>query len=132
MEVLFMTMEHTTIWKDRKHFMWFPFSFTKYEVKNDRLYEQEGLFNTHYDEVLLYRIVDLCLTRSFAQKIFGTGTIILYTKADSDKEIYLKNIKNPIQVKELLSKTIEEVRDNRKVVGKEFFNSNDIDDDMDM
>lgn len=127
-----MTMEHTTIWKDRKHFMWFPFSFTKYEVKNDRLYEQEGLFNTHYDEVLLYRIVDLCLTRSFAQKIFGTGTIILYTKADSDKEIYLKNIKNPIQVKELLSKTIEEVRDNRKVVGKEFFNSNDIDDDMDM
>ena len=132
MEVLFMTMEHTTIWKDRKHFMWFPFSFTKYEVKNDRLYEQEGLFNTHYDEVLLYRIVDLCLTRSFAQKIFGTGTIILYTKADSDKEIYLKNIKNPIQVKELLSKTIEEVRDNRKLVGKEFFNSNDIDDDMDM
>ena len=127
-----MTMEHTTIWKDRKHFMWFPFSFTKYEVKNDRLYEQEGLFNTHYDEVLLYRIVDLCLTRSFAQKIFGTGTIILCTKADSDKEIYLKNIKNPIQVKELLSKTIEEVRDNRKVVGKEFFNSNDIDDDMDM
>ncbi len=127
-----MTMEHTTIWKDRKHFMWFPFSFTKYEVKNDRLYEQEGLFNTHYDEVLLYRIVDLCLTRSFAQKIFGTGTIILYTKADSDKEIYLKNIKNPIQVKELLSKTIEEVRDNRKLVGKEFFNSNDIDDDMDM
>ena len=125
-----MTMEHTTIWKDRKHFMWFPFSFTKYEVKNDRLYEQEGLFNTHYDEVLLYRIVDLCLTRSFAQKIFGTGTIILYTKADSDKEIYLKNIKNPIQVKELLSKTIEEVRDNRKLVGKEFFNSNDIDDDM--
>ena len=127
-----MTMEHTTIWKDRKHFMWFPFSFTKYEVKNDRLYEQEGLFNTHYDEVLLYRIVDLCLTRSFAQKIFGTGTIILYTKADSDKEIYLKNIKNPIQVKELLSKTIEEVRDNRKLVGREFFNSNDIDDDMDM
>ncbi len=72
-----MTTERTTIWKDRKHFMWFPFSFTTYEVRNDRLYEQQGLFTTHYDEVLLYRVVDLCLTRSFSQKIFGTGTITL-------------------------------------------------------
>ena len=126
-----MTTERTTIWKDRKHFMWFPFSFTTYEVRNDRLYEQQGLFTTHYDEVLLYRVVDLCLTRSFSQKIFGTGTITLYTKADSDKEIYLRNIKNPLEVKELLSKTIEKIRDDRKVIGKEFFNNNEITDDLD-
>lgn len=29
------------VWKDRKHWMWFPFSFTKYRVENDRLYVKE-------------------------------------------------------------------------------------------
>ena len=48
-----------TVWKDRKHFMWFPFSFTTYELRNDRLYEERGFFSTSSDELLLYRVVDL-------------------------------------------------------------------------
>ena len=120
------------IWQDRKHFMWFPFSFTKYEIKNERLYQETGLISTHYDELLLYRVTDLCLKRSLAQKIFGIGTIVLYTKADSDKEVLLKNIKNPKEVKDLVSKLVEEARNRKKVVGKEFFNNDiEIDDDYD-
>lgn len=123
-------MNNNTVWKDRKHFMWFPISFTKYEIKNERLYQETGLFNTHYDELLLYRITDLCLKRSLAQKIFGTGTIVLSTKADSDKEVLLKNVKNPKEVKDLISHLVEEARDRKKVVGKEFFDdsSDDLDD----
>ena len=123
-------MNNNTVWKDRKHFMWFPISFTKYEIKNERLYQETGLFNTHYDELLLYRITDLCLKRSLAQKIFGTGTIVLSTKADSDKEVLLKNEKNPKEVKDLISHLVEEARDRKKVVGKEFFDdsSDDLDD----
>ncbi len=123
-------MNNNTVWKDRKHFMWFPISFTKYEIKNERLYQETGLFNTHYDELLLYRITDLCLKRSLAQKIFGTGTIVLSTKADSDKEVLLKNVKNPKEVKDLISHLVEEARDRKKVIGKEFFDdsSDDLDD----
>lgn len=120
--------EDMILWKDRKHFAWFPFSFTKYYVKNERLYEEKGLLSTHYDEVLLYRIIDLCLERTLTQKIFGTGTIILYCKLNSDNKIYLKNIKNPIQVKGLLSQIIEESRQKKNVVGKEFYqNSRNMD-----
>lgn len=126
-------MNNNTVWKDRKHFMWFPISFIKYEIKNERLYQETGLFNTHYDELLLYRITDLCLKRSLAQKIFGTGTIILSTKADSDKEVLLKNIKNPKKVKDLISRLVEEARDRKKIVGKEFFNDTiDDSDDFDI
>jgi len=123
-------MNNNTVWKDRKHFMWFPISFTKYEIKNERLYQETGLFNTHYDELLLYRITDLCLKRSLAQKIFGTGTIVLSNKADSDKEVLLKNVKNPKEVKDLISHLVEEARDRKKVIGKEFFDdsSDDLDD----
>ena len=117
-------MENKIIWQDRKHFMWFPISFTKYEIKNDRLYQETGLFSTHYDELLLYRITDLCLRRNLSQKIFGTGTVILYTKADSEREIHLKNIKNAREVKDLISKLVEDARDKKKVAGKEFFDEN--------
>ena len=107
-------------WRDRKHFMWFPWSFTKYEVRNGRLYVESGLLKTDFDETLLYRIVDIKLTRTLAQKIFGTGTITLYTRVDVSKNIELKNIKNPVEVKEYLSDLVEGVRNDKKVVGKEF------------
>ncbi len=107
-------------WRDRKHWLWFPWTFTKYEVRNGRLYIQQGFFKTDYDETLLYRIVDIKLTRTFFQKIFGTGTVALYTRVDSNKHILLENVKNPVEVKEYLSDMIESIRNEKKVVGKEF------------
>lgn len=115
------TASSGSIWKDRKHFMWFPFSFTKYEVRDDRLFIQKGLLSTSFDETLLYRITDLKLTRSLGQKIFGTGTLELCTKVDHDKHISLVNIKKPLEVKKLLSDTVEEARDRKNVIGKEFY-----------
>ena len=48
----------------------------------------------------------------------------MYTKADSEREIHLKNIKNAREVKGLISKLVEDARDKKKVVGKEFFDEN--------
>lgn len=119
----------TVQWKDRKHWMWFPFSFTKYALKNDRLYTDTGFFNTHYDELLLYRVTDICLNRTLWQKLFGTGTITLSTRIDTNKEILLVNIKNPLQVKEILSDAIEKARDSRDLVRKDFFGAGGLDED---
>lgn len=107
-------------WRDRKHWMWFPWTFTKYEVRNGRLYIQTGLFKTNFDETLLYRIVDIRLTRTLLQKIFGTGTVSLFTRVDVNREIKLENVKNPVEVKEYISDLVESIRDEKKVVGKEF------------
>ena len=108
-------------WRDRKHHLWFPFSFTIYEVRNERLYVQRGLFSTSFDETLLYRVTDLRLTRTLGQKIFGTGTIAVYTKVDTAREILLENIKHSKEVKAYLSELIETIRDQKNVVGKEFY-----------
>lgn len=53
-------------------------------------------------------------TKNISSKIFGTGTVILYTKADSSKEVHLKNIKNAHDVKSLISNLVEEARDKNK------------------
>lgn len=111
------------VWHDRKHWMWFPFSFTKYAMDDERLYCDKGLFKTVSDETLLYRIIDLRLVRSLGQKIFGTGTLILCTRGDSEPDVYLVNIKSPKQVKDYLSKKVEEARRSKNVVGTEFYTS---------
>lgn len=110
-------------WKDRKHWAWFPFSFTVYSIVDDRLNITRGFFSKVYDETLLYRISDITLRRSFAQRIFGTGTIVLNTLVDHDKIIELKNIKNSVETRHLLSHLIEESRRAKNVVGKEFYSS---------
>ncbi len=123
------------LWKDRKHWLWFPFSFTKYQVTKDHLYIQSGLLNTTYDETLLYRVVDVGMKRSLGQKICGTGTVLIHSRVDTQKCIELKNIKNCHQVNRLISDLVEQVRNEKNVVGKEFYGvmgSCDEHGDMDM
>ncbi len=127
-------MTDNYLWKDKKHHLWFPISFTTYYIEDDRLMIKQGFLNTTLDETLLYRIVDLTFRQTLAGKLFGTGNIILKTKVDATPEITLQNIKKPMEVRRLLSQAIEECRQSRNVVGKEFYGSSghehiDVDDD---
>ena len=117
-----MAAENTNIlWSARKHHLWFPISFTSYYIEDDRLMIKKGLLNTTLDETLLYRIVDITFQQTLAGKIFGTGNVILRTKADASGEIVLENIAKPLEVRKMLSKMVEESRDKRNIVGKEFY-----------
>lgn len=111
------------LWKDRKHHLWFPISFTSYFIENDRLMIKTGFLSTQMEETLLYRIVDLTCRQSLWGKLFGTGDVILKTKVDTTPEIVLKNIGNPFHVRTLISDAVEESRQKRNVVGKEFYGS---------
>lgn len=123
--------DDTTLWKDRKHHLWFPISFTSYYIENDRLMIKTGFLTTQIEETLLYRIVDLTCRQSLAGKLFGTGDIILKTKVDTTPEIILKNISDPFGVRKLISEAVEGSRQKRNVVGKEFYGSGHAHVDMD-
>ena len=114
-------MSDNLIWEDRKHFMWFPWSFTKYYIENERLMIEAGLLKTTLDETLLYRIVDVTMVQTLAGKIFGTGDLIVKTKVDSNPEITLKNISEPKKVRAMLSEMVEDCRQRKTVVGREFY-----------
>lgn len=119
-------MENDTvqiIWQDRKHYLWFPISFTKYVVKNNRLLIQKGLLNSQLDETLLYRIVDLTMNQSLLGKLFGTGDITITSRVDTEAVIVLESIKNPMAVYSTLSEAVEACRKSQNVVGKEFYGS---------
>ena len=127
----------TVIWKDRKHILWFPFSFEKYRVANGRIYCQHGLVNQREHECLLYRILDISLKRSLLNLMCGTGTVVMRTTDDSDPDLVLKNIKRSHEVKDMLSDLIEKDRIRRGVTGREiiangpFTDGEDFDGDFD-
>ena len=109
------------VWKDRKRTLFgLPLSFTIYRLTEDRLFMQSGLFNLNEEEVRLYRIMDITLKRSFGQRIFNLGTIHCCSSDKTSPEFDIKSIKNPVQVKEMLSRMIEEERDKKKISGREY------------
>ena len=115
-----------TVWKDRKRTIFgLPWTFTKYSLSEDRLFIETGLFKYAQDEVRLYRILDLQLTRSFSQRLFGLGTIKVSSSDQSLKNFEIKNIKNSMEVKETLSRLVEEQRDSKRVINREIMVGDD-------
>lgn len=128
------------LWYDRKRtFLGLPWSFTKYAFSEDRFFVEKGFFTTTFDEVRLYRILDLKLTQTLGQKMFGVGTITVFSSDKAQGEFEIKNVKKPRIVKEELSNQIEKQRDAKRVVNREMmggpdapdFDDNNFDDDVD-
>ena len=98
----------TYIWQDRKRtFLGLPLSFTKYMLTEDRLFVEKGFLNSVLDEENLYRVRDVRVARSLGQRIFGLGTVTVFSPND---EIKLESIKDPIEVKEEIVRLVEEAR----------------------
>lgn len=120
------------IWKDRKRFMGMPISFTRYALSEDRLFFSVGLLSVKDEETLLYRIRDISVSRNLWQRIFGVGTITVTSSDKSTPHLKLKNVKHPMEVKELLHSNVEECKIKRRMrIGEMMSDINDDDDDLD-
>ena len=120
------------LWKDRKRgFLGLPLSFTKYSLSKERLFVETGFINSVENEVRLYRILDVQMTRNLGQKMFGLGSINVHSSDASLKDFTIKNIKKPKYVKELLSELVEKQRDEKRVVNRELMASSIDDDELD-
>ena len=109
------------LWTDKKRYWGMPISFTRYSlVTTDtgewtKLFVKTGILSTTIDEINLYRIYDIKITQSLFQKMFGVGTISLYSNDVTSPEVDIINIKNPYKVRNLLAEKIEQVRDEKGV-----------------
>lgn len=123
------------IWKDRKRFWGMPLSFTRYALSGDRLFLSVGFLSVRDEEVLLYRIRDISLRRSLWQRIFGVGTITVISSDKTTPQLALKNIKRPMDIKELLHENVEDAKLRRRMRFSEMMtdlpdgNDDDPDDD---
>ena len=121
------------LWKDRKRYFGLPLSFTRYSLSEDRLFLSVGFFNIRDDEILLYRVRDINTSRTLWQRLFGVGTITVISSDKSLPTLVLKNVKDPMFVKELIHKQVEDMKVKRRVrLGEIMGNEiNDTDDEFD-
>ena len=122
------------IWKDRKRYLGIPMSFTRYALSDDRLFLSVGFLSIKDEEVLLYRIRDINTSRTLWQRLFGVGTITVVSSDKSMPSAILKNIKRPMEVKELLHRQVEDMKIRRRVrFGEIMATGDDLpDDDSDL
>ena len=110
-----MSINIKVLWKDRKRILGMPLSFTRYSLSEDRLFLSVGLLNIKDDEVLLYRVRDIDTERTLWQRMFGVGTVTVMSSDKSMPNLVLKNVKDPVFVKELIHKQVEEMKIKRRV-----------------
>ena len=127
-----MAINIVYLWKDRKRYFGMPISFTRYALSEDRLFISVGLLNIKDDEVLLYRVRDIDTSRTLWQRIFGVGTVTVMSSDKSMPNMVLKNIKDPVRIKELIHEQVEETKIKRRVRFGEIMGTDlDNDDELD-
>ena len=128
-----MSVTIECLWKDRKRYFGLPLSFTRYWMSEDRLFTSVGFLNLRDDEIHLYRVRDLDTNRTLWQRLFGVGTVTVISSDKSQPVLPLKNIKDPIMVKELIHTQVEETKIKRRVrfgeiMGTDLDNDDELDD----
>ena len=121
-------MANQYVWTDRKRTLFgLPLSFTTYKLTEEKLIIESGFLSKKEEEIRLYRIMDLTLNRPFFERIFGVGTIHCCTADKSTPEFNVSKIKNPREIKDLLSDMVEKQRDEKRITAREFMTDDDVD-----
>ena len=115
------TMFINYLWTDKKRYLGLPLSFTRYSLSEDRLFEDRGLLIARHNEILLYRVKDINVSISLWQRLFGVGTIKIYSVDSSSPVLCVMNVKEALAVKELIHLTVEKVKEEKGVMFGEYF-----------
>ncbi len=116
----------TVIWTDKKRILGMPISFTRYSLVTNnedwtKLFIKVGFLSTTIDEINLFRVYDIQVFQSLGQKLFGVGTITLFSKDITHPETLILNVKNPYKIRNILAEKIEESREQKGVHIGEFY-----------
>ncbi|SFB89014.1 PH domain-containing protein [Butyrivibrio sp. YAB3001] len=105
-------------YNERSRWLFFglPWTFTKYEIRDNDFTIIKGFFTVKENDCYMYKISDVEITRTLLQRIVGLSTIILYTADVTDRTIVMKNIKHGKEIKDFILQASEDARLRRKTV----------------
>lgn len=111
------------VWTDKKRtFLGLPLSFTRYFLTETKIITRKGFFNIEEDEMEIYKIDDKKMNFSFGQRIFGCGTIIIYSRDRDTPVKEIKSIKNARKVSDMIDQYLSSIRDKYGIRGRDLIN----------
>ncbi|MCM1088052.1 MAG: PH domain-containing protein [Muribaculaceae bacterium] len=105
-------------YEERKRwlFLGLPFTFTKYTIGEDVITVNSGLLNTRENDCYMYKVQDVELETSLAERMFGLGTIVCYTGDTTHPKLLIEHVKNAKELKDYILKESEEARRKRRTL----------------
>lgn len=118
MQSVAMEANEEAVYTERKRllFLGLPWTFTKYIIKPSMLTIQDGLLKTEENDCYMYRIQDVKLVTTLAERIFGLGTVICYTGDVTNPEIHLVHVKKSKEIKNYILQASEQARIKRRTL----------------
>lgn len=92
-----------------------------YRITNQRIIISGGLISTTETEVEIRRINDIKVNQTFSDKIAKVGDITIYSTDPTEGVFVLKNVHNPIAVKEIIRKALNECRAAMNIIYRDKF-----------
>lgn len=116
---------------ERKRLLFFglPWTFTKYEIKDDMITVDTGFLNKIENDCYMYKVQDVQLRTSLVERLFGLGTVVCYTGDNTSPTLELQHIKNAKEIKGYILEASEEARLKRRVLTTMDITSDAEDDD---
>ena len=115
------------IWRARKRTLFgLPWTFTRYSLTPEKFILESGFFRSRMDEVRLYRIQDIGLDRSLAERILGLGTVTVVSSDRSMPRFQIVRIRNSRAFTELLSDLVEECRRRNRIYERGFLEQDNL------
>lgn len=113
-------------------FLGLPFTFTKYDIKEDMLTVTTGFFKTVENDCYMYKVQDVQHSASLIEKLFRLGTVTCFTGDTTHPKLTLVHIRNSRAVKDFILRESEEARLRRRTVNMLDIGSGGLDDADDM
>ena len=115
--------------RKRIKFFGLPWSFTKYNISEEKITITSGFLEITEDDAYMYKIQDVRLTRSMAERIFKIGTITCYTGDTTHPELTLIHVRHSGEIKDFIMQYSEEARRKRRSLHTLNIDARDIDEE---
>lgn len=86
---------------------------TVYEITSQRIRVIKGLLGNTIDEVELVRVRDTRIKQHLGERMLDVGDVTIVSTDPTNPELVLNNVKNPMEVRELIRNAVIKEKDRR-------------------